>query len=113
MKTLELTRKKTNVITTSWDVVMQLADFLEECIQTQTFMWVWFYEDWKLIWQIYTESTDCLDTWYNDLYYEWNNEYYTMYDFLDQYPEYEDKRKEQLVARLRYLADKDLIPNVI
>jgi hypothetical protein len=36
-----------------------------------------------------------------------------MYDFLDQYPEYEDKRQEQLVARLRYLADKDLIPNVI
>ena len=113
MKTLEMTRKKTDVITTSWDVVMQIADFLDKAIQEQAFMWLWFYENNELVWQIYTECTDSLDTWYNDLYYEWNNEYYTMYDFLDQFPEYEDKRYEQLVAWLNYLADKDLIPNVI
>ena len=114
MQTLELVRVKTDVLTTCGDVIIRLADFIKKCFDERSFMWVWMRDEyWELMRHIYCDRGEIEERWYNDLCYESKWEYYTIHDFTEQYPEHEDKGYDMLVAWLKYLADKDLIPNVI
>jgi hypothetical protein len=102
------------VITTCGDVIIRLADFIKDCFDNHNFMWIWMKDEhWELMRHIYCDRAEIEERRYNDLCYESKWEYYTIYSFTEQYPEYEDKEYDMLVAWLRYLADKDLIPNVI
>ena len=114
MQTLELIRMKTDVITTCGDVIIRLADFIHNCIQDRTFVWVWMKDKfWMLVRRISSACDLEYDTRYDDLYYEWSEEY-SFADYIDAHPELENKDEYiKLKYRLCDLRDKDLIPNVI
>lgn len=115
MQTLKLQRAKIDNITTCGNVVIKLADFIKQCFDEHSFMWIWMdNEYWELVRHIYCDRAEIEERWYNDLVYESMWDRYTYADFVDDNPEYEDKDPYiTLKARLCFLRDKDLIPNVI
>ena len=108
-------RQRTDKVTTSWDVVMQVADFIKKNLDEHTFVWVWQKNEHdRLERRIYCDRDDLYERRYNDLVFENWSERYAYTDFVEMYPEYENKEEYvTLKARLCYLRDKDLIPNVI
>lgn len=115
MKTLELIRRKTDVLTTCGDMIIRLADFIKDCFDNHSFEWIGMRDEyWELMRHIYCDRMEIEERYYNDLCYESKWEYYTYADFVDSHPEYENKEPYiTLKARLCFLRDKDLIPNVI
>lgn len=94
---------------------MQVADFIKKNLEEHTFVWVWQKdENDRLEWRIYCDRDNLYERRYTDLVYENGSETYTYSEFMEMFPEYENKDEYTILkARLLYLADKDLIPNVI
>ena len=113
METLKLIRQETTEIKTCGDVIIRLADFIKSCIDDHSFIWVWISDD-EFLHRHITVDTSPDIAEYIDLYYESPRWYYNFIDYMDEHPEYENKEPYiTLKARLCFLRDKDLIPNVI